>query len=182
MVDSVYPPLPVDSYLYDAEGNAISSVAGSLDMHDAHVHHVPINELFHYHTGTTTTLSSPVIKNTKTISVVDGSSFPNLSSIHIKNGASETTFPIIISGGGTNTLVLDRPLDYSFDTGADIEIVDSNIAVNGSTTPVAFKLMAMAAAAQIWHIQTFILVMVHGAAADDTKFGGLGALTTIMVY
>lgn len=175
MPDSIYPPLPIDSYLYDAAGNPIESERGAIGTHDADVHHVPVNELFHYHPGITTTLAADVDAGDRILQLTNGAIFANQDSIQISNGVIETTFPIIVSGGGTNTVTLDRPLDHAFLVGAAISLAISNMAMNGSITPISFK--HVPDPGQIWHIETFILTMVHGAAADDTKFGGLATLS-----
>ena len=166
-------PLPVN--LYDGFGNPISSLDGAIDIHDADVHKVPVNELFHRHTGVSTTLASAVTgggDSPSTITVVSGTGFNNGDPIQIEDETKiEVTFPTIISGGGTATLVLDRPIDFDFAIGATIEQVATNMAVDGSITPVSFKLIPDTS--QTWHIVRFLLAMVHSTAGDDSRFGDI---------
>ena len=92
---------------------------GALNVHDADVHNVPVNELFHRHTGTATTLAAATIGGvTQTIHVVSGVGFANGDPIQIDSATTiEPTFPTILSGGGTTSFVLDRPIDTTFAIG-----------------------------------------------------------------
>lgn len=165
--------------LHDSDGNVIGSLGGAIDVHDADVHDVPVNELFHRHTGITTTLAAAVTGGASapsTITVASGVGFADGDPIQIESSAIiEPTFPTIVSGGGTTTLVLDRPIDNDFAIGDTVEQVTTNLAVDGSVTPVSFKLLADTD--QVWHIVRFLLAMVHAVSADDSRFGGIAALT-----
>lgn len=177
-VDSANP-LPVG--ISDGFGNPLSSHydAGTdkyiLDIHDADVHDVPVNELFHRHTGVATTINATVTAGDTSIVVVSGVGFANGDPIQIEDGVIETTFPTIISGGGTTTFNLDRPLDNSFAIGDAVDQIATNLAVSGTlASPVSFKILADKN--QIWHIVRFLLGMIHANAADDSKFGSIPAL------
>lgn len=157
-------------------GGPYKTLGGAVSVHDADVHNVPINELFHRHTGIVTTLAAPVVAGDTSITVVSDTGFTNGNPFQIENGIIETSFPTIISGVGTNTWVLDRPLDNSFDVDSPVGEVTTNMAVIGSIgTPVSFKLVPDRD--QTWHFVRFLIAMVHKSAADDSKFGGLAALT-----
>jgi len=146
-----------------------------LSIHDADVHSVPVNEYFHRHTGVSTALAAPVTAGDTVINVAD-TSIANLDRVQIEDGIIETTFPIVISGGGTATLQLDRPLDYDFSIGDTVEVVTINMAVVGSiSSPVEFRILADGD--QVWHIVRFLLGAVFDSAADDSKFGNMDALT-----
>jgi len=173
-------PFPVG--LFDGYGEPIGSLRNAINIHDADVHDVPVNELFHRHTGVDTTIAVATVAGvTTTIQVVDGSAFADGDPIQIEQTVDgvttiEVTFPTIISGGTTNTLVLDRPLDFAFGITATVEVVSTNIAVDGSVTPVSFKLIPDGD--QEWHVVRFLLGMVHASAGDDSKFGDItGGLT-----
>ena len=164
--------------LQDGYGNPISSLDGAIDVHDADVHKVPVNELFHRHTGVNTTLAVDASAGDTSIVVVDGSAFTNGNPFQIESATNiEVTFPTIISGGGTNTFILDRPLDNSFSIGDTVEEVATNMAVAGSiSSPVSFKLIPDTE--QTWHIVRFLLAMVHSTSGDDSRFGDIaGGLT-----
>ncbi len=169
---------PVPIALFDGDNNPISSLKGAIDIHDADVHDVPVNELFHRHTGVSTTLAAITVAGvTTSIQVDDGALFNNGDIFQIEETVSgittiEVTFPTIIAGGTTNTFTLDRPLDNSFGIGASVEVVTTNMAVNGSlVAPVIFQLIPDSL--QEWHVVRFLLGMIHAAAADDSRFGDI---------
>lgn len=148
---------------------------GAVGIHDADAHHVPINELFHRHTGVETTLTVATVAGQSTsITVDDPAGFAIGDPLQIQNGLIEITFPTIIGIAGS-VFSLDRPIDKTFDVGTDVKQVSTNMAVDGSTTPVSFKLVSDGEEA--WHIQSFLLSMLHTTPQDDATFGGLPALT-----
>lgn len=171
---------PHANQIRSRNGEIISSLNNALDIHDADAHDVPVNELFHRHTGTATTLAAAVTGGgsaPSTITVASGVGFADGDPIQIESATViEPTFPTIISGGGTTTLVLDRPIDNDFAIGDAVDQVSTNMAVDGSTTPVSFTLLPDID--QTWHIVRFLLGMVHATSADDSKFGSIvGGLT-----
>ena len=176
LIVSETEPYPIA--LHDGDGNPISSLKGAIDVHDADLHDVPVNELFHRHTGVKTTLAVASLRHATSIQVVDGSAFANGDAFQIEEtvlGVTtiEVTFPTIITGGGTNTFVLDRPLDNAFGTTATVEHVETNmaLAVGTLTNPVIYQLLPDST--QTWHIVRFLLAMVHTTAGDDSKFGNI---------
>lgn len=162
---------PLSSY-YDVDTDSYI-----LDIHPADVHDVPVNELFHRHTGVDTTLAVASLAGAISITVTDDTGFANGDAFQIEETVGgvttiETTFPEVISGVGTNTFALDRPLDNAFSTAATIEVVSANMAVLGSvTSPVSFKMIPDSN--QSWHVVRFLLGMVHASAADDSRFGDI---------
>lgn len=165
---------PTTAKLLGANGEAIGSLNGALDIHDADVHDIPFNELFHRHTGAATTLAVASLAGATSITVVDATGFIIGTTFQIENGVIETTFPTVTLVVG-NTLTLDRPLDNPFSIGDNVEAVDTNMAVAGTLlTPIAFRLIPNKN--QVWHIVRFLLGMTHSGAADDSKFGDLPVL------
>lgn len=168
-------PFPIA--LFDGEGNPISSLKGAIDIHDSDVHDVPVNELFHRHTGVATTLSVPSLAGATSITVIDDTGFTDGEPFQIEETIGgvtniEVTFPTIISGVGTNTLLLDRPLDNAFSIGANVEEVTTNMNVLGTiSAPISFQLIPDAL--QEWHVVRFLLGMVHSTAGDDSRFGDI---------
>lgn len=85
---------------------------------------------------------------------------------------------LIVTAVSTNTLTLEEPLACDF-TSANAQVVRGNISmnVNGSVTPVDFKLQLRNFTIPI-DIGTVIITMQSGATApDDGTFGGKAALT-----
>lgn len=159
--------------LHDADGNPIGSLNGAIDIHDADVHDLPVNEYFHRHTGIETTLAIDSLAGDEQITVVDSTGFNLFDHFQIENGVIENTFPQIISIVG-NVLHLDRPLDNDFSDGNPIEVVVFDMNVDGSVTTVAFRLIPDKD--QIWHIVRFLFSMTHGTAGDLGLFGNLDPL------
>lgn len=160
--------------LADADGNPIDSLGGAISVHDAHVHNQPVNELFHRHTGISTTVSVTGSKQDRSLEVASVAGFAVGDNVQIGNSVIESTFPEIMGITG-EIITFDRPLDFSHDAGATVAAVTFDMAVNGSTTPVAFRLEADPL--QLWHILSIILTMTHSSAADDSSFGNLPALS-----
>ena len=156
-------------------GGPYKTLNGAVNVHDADVHNIPINELFHRHTGVNTTLAVAANAGDTSITVASDVGFTSGDHFQIEDGVIETTFPTIISGVGSNTWTLDRPLDNNFSIGDPVEAVSTNMAVAGSIgSPVSFRLIPDLD--QVWHIVRFLLGMVHASAADDGLFGSRVAL------
>ena len=161
--------------LHDADGNPIGSFKGAINIHDADVHNVPINEYFHKHEGASTTLASPITAGDTSITVTDGTGLTNGKNIQIENGVIETTFPTITDDAASPLLVLDRPIDNNFVAGDIVEEVRTNMNVLGTlAAPVAFRVIPDAN--QVWHIVTITISLTHTGASDSSLFGDLSAL------
>ena len=169
------------SLLYDSLGNPISSYMGALDIHFKEVHTQIVNELFHFHTGTITTIAVAVIAGDISITVVDATGFTVGGNIQINNGQIETTFPVITALPGGNVLTLDRPLDFNYDIGDEVEVVHANIRDDIGTLLAPVSHIVMPEPGKIWFINRIIFAMTHTVASSDDKFGGIGALTNGMV-
>jgi len=160
--------------LYDSEWKPIWSLNWALNIHDADVHNVPVNEYFHRHTWVTTTVNAPVIKWDYIITIAD-TNINNWDNIQIEDWVVETTFPTVISWWWTTTLTLDRPLDNAFAVDDPVEVVTTEMNVLWTiANPVSFKIEADQN--QIWHIVRFLLWMTHSSTADDSKFWSIPAL------
>lgn len=161
--------------LFDGLGNPIKSFDGALNTHDPHGHRVIINERFHQHTATTTTLAADAPAGSTQITVASATGFAVGQHLHIQNGVIETVHPQITVLAGT-LATLDRPLDNSFSAGNSVSRVLQNMNVVGTlASPQSFRVHAPAN--QIWHLETILTKMTHSSAADDGLFGNLPALT-----
>jgi hypothetical protein len=79
----------------------------------------------------------------------------------------------------TDLITLDRPIDFAFAAATTLgRIVISNMAVDGSSTEQIFTVRAGAVPFDITRI---IVQMVHAAAGDDGKFGGITAISRGLV-
>jgi len=161
--------------LADAEGNPIGSLNGALDIHDADVHKMMFNELFHRHTGTNTTIRVAASAGDTSIDVVNAAGLANGSFLELENGITEPTFPQITNIAGT-VLTLDRPIDQDFPIGANVQQISVDMNVAGSlAAPVIFKVEPDNA--EYWHIVSFILSATFPNAPADDLFGDQAALT-----
>lgn len=167
--------MPVNrTNLHDGYGNPIDSFKGGVDVHIADAHDRTINEFFFKITDVTTTLASDVAAQDRVITAVSSTGFADGDPIDLAGSTvEESTHPIIIDVTG-NDITLDRPLDSGFTAGDTVTKLVSNMAVDGSVTPVSFKLSPHID--ENWHILRFLINMNHGSAADDSKFGSLTAL------
>lgn len=87
-------------------------------------------------------------------------------------------------GGNQYSLVMDTPLDFAFTTTGVCELTSTNLAVDGSVTPVVFRATPSGLDDGVqWDINRFILlwggegVTTSDPAPDDGDFGVTGALT-----
>lgn len=74
-----------------------------------------------------------------------------------------------------NVVTTNIPLDFNYSVNADVSEASIEMAIDGSTTPVIFSLEPTQQST--WHITRMICAMVHSSAGDDSKFGGIPALT-----
>lgn len=119
-------------------------------------------------------LSAPTAIDSRVVQVTDGSSVTNGNYVCIQEDARAFQAKIA-SGGGTNTLTLDTPLDYTFTTAASISERTPDLDVIGTAvSPIIAQLKPIPGVK--WDITRIILVMTHGSAGDDSLFGSLAAL------
>lgn len=87
------------------------------------------------------------------------------------------------AGGSLWTVNLDTPFDFAFTTGATCSEGNTNLAVDGSVTPVEFKVSPSGLTAGIeWDITRMMGSITDGTVMDDAKFGGITALTKGVVF
>ncbi len=82
----------------------------------------------------------------------------------------------------TNDITLDTPLDYAFPIDSIIIGLNSNLAVDGSTTSQTFKVSSGAAGTLVFDIHRIMFYIQDGTIMDDAKFGGITALTKGLVF
>ena len=91
---------------------------------------------------------------------------------------------VVPIAGNQYTITLDSPLDFAFTAaGGTYTLTNDNLAVNGSVTPVIFRVSPAGLDAGIkWDI-TRMFVHIQGTAAmDDGLFGDQAALTKGVVF
>lgn len=161
----------IKSNMQDGNGNAIGSLKGALNIHDADVHNTPVNTYFVNRTGTITTLAANSAAGAISITVTSAVGFTIGNHVELRDGVNEITFPRITNIVGS-VLTLDRPLDNAFSIGDEVELVLTNMNVSGTLAgPVSFKIRPDAD--KVWHLVGFNVSIVHGSAADGSKFGDI---------
>lgn len=164
-----------DNYLHDANGNAIGSLRGALNIHDADVHMVPVNEYFSRLTGVSDTLASIASVGNTSINVTNGALFAVGDFIEFNVSPTESIYKQI-TVIAVNTLTLDGPLDNAYAIGDEVRVVSIGMNVAGTlASPASFKFIPDGG--QIWHIVRFLFSMTHNTAGDLGLFGNLPKLT-----
>lgn len=162
-------------------GGPYTTFQGAVDVHQKELHGNVVNELYHFHTGTDSTLSVAVSSGDTAITLADATGFAIGNAIQINNSQIETTFPIITALPGGNVLTLDRPLDFDYDISDLVEVVTTDLrtTIGSLASPIIYQLKPESG--RIWFITRLILGMTHAAAATDDKFGDQTALTNGVV-
>jgi len=152
----------------------------SFPVHLAGVPNAVINELFHNHTGTISTIAANTAVGTTSIELADASAFAVNDIVQINDGEIETTFPRI-TAIVINTLTLDRPLDYAYVIGDAVEVVHADLTTEIGTLSSPISHTITPHEEEIWHIERIIISMTHTSAAADSNFGNIAALTNGVV-
>lgn len=174
--------LTAQSLLTDLFEN-ISSYRGTLNVNNAWVNRKIVNETFHQHDGTTN-LNSAASEGDISISVDDTTGFIVGSEIKLEEtvagvGVQEIGVMTItiVAAGTPGTLTLDRPIGFDYTTAALVSNVETDMSsvVGSLASPEIYEIDPPPGT--IWQFTRIIFSMVHSAAGDDGKFGGIAALT-----
>ena len=88
---------------------------------------------------------------------------------------------VLIPGIGY-TIYLDTPVDYYFSVNSFVSVGSHNLAVDGSVTPVIFKISPKGASGDVeWDVTRLLVNIVDDSSMDATKFGGIPILTNGVV-
>ena len=158
----------------DGLGNPIGSLNGAINIHDADVHTIPINEYFSRYLGIESTLTVAASVGDTSVTVVNGGLFTVGDWIGNVTTPTESIYKQI-TAISVNTLTLDGPLDNAYPIGKAINVFDIDMnAIGTLLTPVSFKFIP--ATGETWHIVRFLFSMTHGSAGDLGLFGNLPPL------
>lgn len=166
----------------DQQGNAIRIVTeqDSFPVHIAGIPNAIVNELFHHHTGVVSTLAANTAIGATSIVLADATGFLAGDIIQINNGHVETTFPQI-TVVTVDTLTLDRPLDFAYSIGNEVEVIHADLSTDAGTLTSPTSHIVKPSPGEILHIERIIISMTHTGAAADSSFGDLAALTNGVV-
>lgn len=153
-----------------------SGSKGAINIHDKHVHTRAVSSFFHRHVGAVETLTVATAKNATQINVSDASAWAVSDRLDFMDGdIGEPTEPEI-TAIAANLVTLDRPLNFAWPIGTEVQKIDENMNI---ATPTSFRVTVPAN--ESWHTQTIILSMLMATAGDDTNFGDIPALTNGVV-
>lgn len=153
-----------------------------LEVHIDETHTRVVSELFFFNAGITSTIASDANAGAIQIEIVSTTGFNTGDVIQIINGTIEPTFPIITDIPGGNILVLDRPLDFSYNIGDSVEIIITNVSsiIGALGVPIIYRFQPDSD--RVWFVNKLQMTMTHNSAASDDKFGNLTALTNGFVF
>lgn len=166
--------------LYTPAGIAIDTPTGDsgdtvLGVHIEHLHQKIWNHYFKQDTGVTTTLNGAVAINAKVLEFTDASSFSVGDKVDLRLGLIHKHMYRTITIIATNTVTIDAGIDIALTDGSTINQTSFNMAVNGAVTPQIFKVLSTIG--ERVDVMRLLLQIVDNIAADDSKFGGIPALT-----
>ena len=162
--------------LLGTNNEEIGSLGGAINVHMAGVHNYPINDGFHRHTGTSTTLTVASSVGATSITVASSTGIVAGNTIQIGGHVStDLTYTKVLSVAG-NVLNLNRPLGHARAIGATVEVVETDISsiVGTIASPISYRVIP--SSGLVWHIERFVIEMVHSSAGDTGLFGNLTAL------
>jgi hypothetical protein len=158
----------------------ISTYRTALNVNSAWLVRKIVNETFHKHTATTTTLNVAASAGDTSVTVVSATGFAIGDEIKIEEtvdgvGVQEIGVMTITNVVGA-VLTLDRPLGFDYTTSADVIKVITNMAVVGTlASPVIFEIDPPLGT--VWQLTRIMHSITDQTAMDDAKFGGIAALT-----
>lgn len=161
-------------------GGPYKTLKGAVDVHDADVHTIPVNDYVHRHISPTTLAAAVAVGDTQ-MQVADATGFVVGAYVHMGpiTSTKEPIHPQVtvqdIPGG---IVTFDRPIDFAYANGSDVSvgIVDMVTGSAGATltAPVVYIYRPHNGFAE--HIERLLFSMIHVSAADDSLFGGEAAL------
>ena len=131
-------------------------------------------------------IAASTTMDARTVQVIAGTAPIVGNHLCLKQGTAIYQNAIIAVSGASSpfTVTLDTPLDFAFTTAAVANETSTNMAVNGSVTPVVFRVSPQGLSEGTrWDITRVIFVIRSSAtpAMDDGKFGNLTSLTNGVV-
>lgn len=165
------------TYLCDGVGNPIGSLNGAINIHTAGVHNYPINESFHQHTATNTTLAIATAVGDISITVASSSGIVAGDYLQIViSGIIESTYTRVLSVVG-NVISINRPIGHIYAIGTVISkiIIDVSNTSGSMVAPQSYKVTP--STGQVWHVERLAIQMSHTTAGYIDSFGGITALT-----
>lgn len=177
----------VNSRIVDAGSNtnAVNVTDGAMEVLPQDQITEPIDDYFLQELSSFT-LASNAISSTATVLVytvtaTTGHGIADGDEILLLDVAADRSFYAQVIDVTGDTIEIDRPVDHAFPTASTLgKIVNSNMAVDGSTTEQIFTLRAGTTPIDITRVLPTILG--GSTAMDDGKFGNIAALERGLVF
>jgi hypothetical protein len=131
----------------------------------------------------TTTITADTVVNAYTITVASASGFAVGQHIRVVCEAIDRYYFGEILSINSLVITLDTPIDNIYCSGAEVTISNTNMAVDGSTTPVIFTLRTgTPSIPSEVDITKMLIICTCSTGVDLNKFGDLAALTKGVVF
>lgn len=119
----------------------------------------------------------------RSVSLTDATGFVVGDHFRIINASADRYYSGYITGISGNVVSLDTPIDYAFMAGSQVTRSNTNMAVDGSTTPVSFVLRTgVPSIPSPVDITRIMMVAECSSSVDLNKFGSIPALTNGVVF
>lgn len=160
-------------------GGEVEIINTPLDVNIQDQTSIPLNIIFMGNVSSVS-LASNVSVDTKTCTFSGGHGVTTSHIMCFKE--NERHFQAKVTNVNVDTVTIDSPFDYAFTTGASVFKGVYSMNVNGASTPVVFRVSPLSMSNTVsWDITNVIIHIEDDAAMDDTKFGGMNALTNGIV-
>lgn len=158
----------------------VTTYRGALQVDEALVHQIAINEHFRQTTGASTTLSVAPSAGDTAISVASVAGISVGDLLTIFNTAQREPGHFHVISVADPVVTLSRPLDNAYDIGDSVKEIVIDMAVSGTlASPVVYRVTP--ASYERFQLTRILMTMLDSTSMDDGKFGGLTALTNGVV-
>lgn len=158
----------------------VKTYRGALQVDDALVHRVGINQHIYREISGSTTLSVAVTSGDTSITVNSSAGLAIGGEILIKNGTKIEDHHFDITNIVGSIVTLNRPIDNNYNIGDDVLNIAYNKNVSGTlASPVSYKLQPLSN--QRIQLTRLMITILDSTVMDDGKFGGITALTNGVV-
>lgn len=127
------------------------------------------------------TLANPVSVDDLTIDLEAGHGFVAAAGETICLQEGSNFYQAEVLSVATNEITVDTPVDSAFTVAATAQRGSNLLNVDGSSTPVVFRVSPQNLTGIQWDIVRIIFQITDDVAMDDGKFGGIAALTNGIV-
>jgi len=146
---------------------------GSLNVNVTDPHSETLLLYLHTHAGTFT-ITSNVALGDDTFTATGGHGITVGDFIVFKENSRY--FQSEVASVANNVIGLNSPFDYAFTTLANCYRGITNMAVDGSSSPVIFGCSPRLLTGVKWHITSLSIEIMDNATMDDSLFGGISRL------